>query len=121
MQRETELTRTTLASIIKESGRTESLLINPQEFIDGALRCIQNVLEAFMVNGIKYEKIEGDVFEMQLFGSKELKGYLSKMLKVQKSIHDYIVWDSEVEKHFAEVLDKREDIKCFIKFLSGSL
>jgi type III restriction enzyme len=115
MQRETELTRTTLAAIIKESGRAESLLINPQEFIDGALRCIQNVLEAFMVNGIKYEKIEGEFFEMQLFESKELEGYLSKMLAVQNSVHDFIVYDSEVERNFAETLDKRTDIKCFVK------
>ncbi len=115
LQRETELTRTTLASIIKASSRMNDLFVNPQAFLDGALRCIQNVLESFMVSGIKYEKIDGEVFEMQLFESKELEGYLSKMLEVQKSIHDYIVYDSEVERTFAEVLDKREDIRCFVK------
>ena len=115
LQRETELTRTTLAHIIRDAGRLNDLLVNPQAFLDGALRCIQNVLESFMVAGIKYEKIASDYFEMQLFESKELEGYLSKMLEVQKSVHDHISYDSEVERSFAEILDKREDIKCFVK------
>ena len=33
----------------------------------------------------------------------------------QKSVFDYVVYDSDVEKQFAEKLDGREDIKMFVK------
>lgn len=34
---------------------------------------------------------------------------------MQKSIYDAVVYDSEVEREFAEKLDKRQDIKLFVK------
>lgn len=117
LQRETELTRTTLAAILKESGRLSDLLVNPQEFIDGTVRAVQRVLQAFMINGIKYEKTN-DSYEMTLFESEELESYLSKMLEVQKSVHDVIIYDSSVECEFAKKLDERQDIKCFVKLPS---
>lgn len=117
LQREMELTRTTLAAILKTSGRLPDLLVNPQEFIDGAVRAVQRVLQAFMINGIKYEKVD-DSYQMTLFESEELKGYLSKMLDVQNSVYDAVIYDSAVESDFAKKLDERQDIKCFVKLPS---
>ena len=37
---------------------------------------------------------------------------------MKHSIYDKIVYDSEVERRFAEELDKREDIKLFVKLPS---
>lgn len=55
---------------------------------------------------------------MRLFEEKEIMSYLTNRLEVQKSIYDAVVYDSEVERQFAEALDKREDIKLFVKLPS---
>jgi type III restriction enzyme len=51
---------------------------------------------------------------MVLFENEELVGYLSS-LEVKKSVYEYVVYDSEVEREFARRLDEREDIKLFVK------
>jgi type III restriction enzyme len=35
--------------------------------------------------------------------------------EVQKSVYDAVVYDSEIEREFAEKLDQRQDIKLFVK------
>jgi len=35
--------------------------------------------------------------------------------KVSKSVYEYVVYDSEIEREFARKLDEREDIKLFVK------
>ncbi|MEI6319798.1 MAG: DEAD/DEAH box helicase family protein [Pseudomonadota bacterium] len=115
LQRETELTRATIARILIESGRLEDLLVDPQEFLDKALGVLRTVMQEFMVHGVKYERIDGAEYEMYLFEQQELDGYLSRMLEVRKSIYDLIEYDSDVERKFAEELDSREDILLFVK------
>lgn len=115
LQRETELTRGTLARILKESGRLADAKVNPQQFIDQALAAIRNTLEALMVEGIKYERLEGEAYDMMLFESKELIGYLDKIIDVERSIYDGVIFQSDVEHKFAEALDKREDVRLFVK------
>jgi type III restriction enzyme len=51
---------------------------------------------------------------MRLFKHEELVNYLTA-LQVQKSIYEYAVYDSEVEREFARRLDQRQDIKLFVK------
>ena len=51
---------------------------------------------------------------MLLFKNEELINYLTA-LQVNKSVYEYVVYDSEVEREFAKKLDEREDIKLFVK------
>jgi len=115
LQRETELTRNTLAEILIQSERLEEVPTNPQQFLDQAVQAIKKGLNQLIIDGIKYEKIAGEEYEMLLFKEKEIEGYLSRLLQVHKSIYDAIEFDSETERRFAEVLDQRQDIKLFIK------
>ena len=115
IQRETELTRGTIVEIIVESGRLGDVKVNAQQFMDGATRAISRALEELMVDGIKYERVEGDEYEMLLFEEKEINGYVNRMLEVKKSIYDAIEYDSGTEEEFARGLDSREDIKLFVK------
>lgn len=114
-QRETELTRGTLVRILKESGRLADAKVNPQQFIELALAAIRNTLEELMVEGIKYERVEGEAYDMMLFESNELIGYLDKIIDVERSIYDGVIYQSDVERSFAEILDKRDDVKLFVK------
>lgn len=74
-----------------------------------------------MVEGIQYEKIAGSVYELrelQKDGAEEKERFLDQMYQVQhtqKTDFDYVVFDSDVERQFAELLDSREDVKLFMK------
>jgi type III restriction enzyme len=71
-----------------------------------------------LVDGIKYEKISGATseseWEMLRFKNEELINYLMA-LPVNKSVYEYVVYDSEIEREFAKRLDERDDIKLFVK------
>lgn len=117
LQKETELTRATLVSILSGCNRIGEFAINPQKFMDAVAAIINRELHKLMIDGIKYEKLTtGQVeWSMQLFREEELKDYFEQCLQVQKSVFNTVIYDSEVERRFAEELDKREDIKLFVK------
>jgi type III restriction enzyme len=115
MQRETELTRSTLGEIIVRSGRSKDATVNPQQFLDFSLRAVREALNQVIIDGIKYEKIAGQEYEMLLFEEHEIVGYVANMVDVKRSIYDAIDVDSRVERDFALALDARDDIKLFIK------
>lgn len=118
LQEQTELTRATLVRILKESARLEEFFLDPQRFMDQVATILKHELHRLLVNGIKYEKLLVDgkeaEWEMQIFKNEEMINYLTA-LQVNKSSHEYVVYSSEIERKFAEELDKREDIKLFIK------
>lgn len=115
LQKETELTRRTLATILTKSDRLEEFAINPQKFMDAVSGIISRELHRMMIDGIKYERIAEQEWSMRLFEDEEILSYLSTRLEVKKSVYDAVVYDSEIERKFAEDLDKREDIKLFVK------
>ena len=118
LQNETELTRSTLVRILKESGRLAEFFVDPQRFLDAVAAILKHELHRLLVDGIKYERITGTgpeaAWEMMLFKNEEFINYLTA-LQVQKSVYEYVVYESEVEREFAHRLDQREDIKLFVK------
>lgn len=118
LQEQTELTRSTLARILCESGRLSEFFLNPQRFMDRVAGILKNELHRLLVDGIKYERLEGTgseaEWEMTRFENSRLLGYLNS-LQVKKSIYDRIPYDSDIERRFAEDLDARDDIKLFVK------
>lgn len=118
LQNETELTRSTLVRILRESGRLGELFNNPQRFLDAVAAILKHELHRLLVDGIKYERIGGSgpeaEWEMLLFKNEELVNYLSA-LQVDNSVYEYVAYDSEVEREFARQLDQRDDIKVFVK------
>jgi len=120
LQNETELTRETLVRVLKESGRIHELFRDPQRFMDAVSGVLKAELHRLLVDGIKYEKLVGPgaEWEMLLFKDQELINYLNAE-QVKKSLYEYVVYDSQVEREFARGLDAREDIKLFVKLPSG--
>lgn len=117
LQRETRLTRKTLAEILVASGRLEEVWKNPQQFLDMAARGIKVAKQEMMINGIKYEPVPGpdNLWDMMRFDDKELKGGASRMVEVCKSLYDVVECDSDTERKFAEGLDGRGEIRFFLK------
>jgi type III restriction enzyme len=121
LQEATSLTRKTIVDILIGSGRLGEFIGNPNDFIAMAKRALQGELAKIVVEGIQYEKIAGSVYELrelQKDGEEEKERFLDQMYKVQhtqKTDFDYVVFDSDVERQFAELLDSREDIEMFMK------
>jgi type III restriction enzyme len=121
LQEATSLTRKTLVDILIQSDRLQEFIHNPNDFIQMAKRSIVSVLAESVVNGIQYEEISGSIYELrelQKDGIEEKARFIDQMYEVknkQKSLFDYVVYDSDVEQQFAEKLDSREDIKMFVK------
>lgn len=121
LQNETELTRSTLVRILKESARLADFFTDPQRFMDAVANILKYELHRLLVDGIKYERIGGSEpegeWEMTRFENEELVSYLTA-LQVQHSLYEYVVYDSEIEREFARKLDQRDDIKLFVKLPS---
>jgi type III restriction enzyme len=122
IQSKTRLTRDTICRILIESGRIDDIFVNPQQFMDKTCGEVNNVLNEMIVDGIKYEKIAGSSWEQTLFDDKELYGYLDELYgnlypvkKNEKTVYDYIQFESEIERKFAEECEKRDDIKFYFK------
>lgn len=121
LQEATSLTRRTIIDILTDSGRLGEFLGNPNDFIKMASTCIQEELAHVVVEGIQYEKIGGSIYELrelQEDGLEEKDRFLDQLYKVTntgKTDFDYVVFDSAVERQFAEHLDGREDIRLFMK------
>lgn len=120
IQSKTELTRSTVLQILKQSGRMNDILVNPQLFLDKAVASIKTVLYELMIDGIKYEKIGSKDYEMLLFNENEIETYLDSLTfevsKNEKTIYDrYMPLDSDVETDFAKECETREDIEFYFK------
>lgn len=120
IQNKTELTRDTILQILKKSGRISEVLINPQMFMDNAANAIKSVLYDLMVDGIKYEKIGGKMYEMTLFDDTDLEIYIDSFThtvsNADKTIYEnYIPLDSGVENQFAKDCETSENIEFYFK------
>lgn len=120
IQSKTELTRTTVLEILRQSGRMGEILVNPQLFLDKAVVSIKNVLYKLMIDGIKYEKIGNKNYEMLLFDENEIETYLDNFTfqvnNNSKTIYEkFIPLDSGVERDFSKDCETRDDIQFYFK------
>ncbi len=115
LQTKTELTRKTISEILIRSARLNEVQHNPQQFLEQAQQAIETELCNLMIDGIKYEKINGQEYEMLLFEDREIFGTDLNQVLVENSIYEEVFVDSEVEREFAEAMSSRTDIKLFIK------
>jgi type III restriction enzyme len=118
VQRSTNLTRKTIYNILTKSQRLDEFKVNSQKFMDQVVDIIRKELIQLILDGIKYEKIAGEEYEMKLFEQTEVLSYLDNLLESGKSIYDFIEYDSKIEKEFAKELERRDYIKMFVKLPS---
>jgi type III restriction enzyme len=120
IQSKTELTRSTILEILKNSKRIKELLLNPQMFMDNAVAKIREELHQLMIDGIKYEKIGGKIYEMTLFDDNSFEIYIDEFTHTvtdsSKTIYEnYIPLDSGVENQFAKDCESSEQIEFYFK------
>ena len=116
LQDKTQLTRGSIVQILRESCKIKHFERNPQQFIDQCAEAINRTKRLAMIDGISYKRLgDADYHAQERLASKELTGYLKNMLQVQKSVHEYVVYESNVERKFAEDLEKNEAVKVYAK------
>ncbi|MFO0971428.1 MAG: DEAD/DEAH box helicase family protein [Candidatus Saccharimonadales bacterium] len=121
LQDETSLTRKTIVDILLGSDRLHEFLENPYDYIQMVKSAIKSVLASVVVDGVQYEKVAEEVYELREFqrdSEGETERFVDRLYEVQnsqKSITNKLVLDSVTEQNFAKYLDSREDIKLFLK------
>ncbi len=117
LQDRTQLTRRTLVRVLTECGRLDDFKRNPQQFIEQTAEIINRCKRMALVDGIRYEKLGDDhVYVQELFEQEELSGYLKNMLRdTRKSIYEHVVFDSSIERDFADALEKNQDVLLYAK------
>jgi type III restriction enzyme len=117
LQNRTQLTRKSIGRILVESARLNDFKRNPQQFIETVADAINRCKRIVLVDGIRYQRLGADEFYAQeLFEKEELTGYLKNMLQdTQRSVYQHVVYDSEVERDFADQLEKNDAVKVYAK------
>ncbi len=107
----------TIAHILTASRRLNEFKRNPQQFIEVAADAINRCKRLALVDGIKYQRLgEEHYYAQALFETEELTGYLRNLvLDTRKSVYEHVVYDSTVERDFAEALERNEAIKVYAK------
>jgi len=69
------------------------------------------------VDGIKYQRLGDECYYAQeLFDQEELTGYLKNMISdTTKSVYDQVVYDSDIEKSFADQMENSTEVKMYAK------
>lgn len=116
LQNETDLTRRTIVAILKQTNTLNQFKINPQSYMESALKIIKKELNKLIFDGIKYKKLD-EFYSQEEFEKDEIIGYLGKNLvkSDDKSVYDYILCDSKVEMKFAKNLENDPEVKLYTK------
>ncbi len=116
IQTKIPITKRTIFNILDKSERLDDFTKNPQQFMDQVVENIKNTLHNLIIDGIQYEKLE-KCYEMSEFKKEAHKMEFvdDKVIPTKKSIYDYIYYESNTEKKFAESLENMNNIKYFIK------
>jgi type III restriction enzyme len=116
LQNRTQLTRKTIYRILTGSTRLGDFSRNPQLFIQNTGEVITRCKQLAVVDGIKYERLgDSDIWGQELFETKELQSYMTKLVESTKSPYEHIAYDSGPEAAFARELEKNDDVKVYAK------
>lgn len=107
------LTRSTLLEIFQRMNNKKAAMENPQVFASEVVKIIKDKLVDQLVSGIHYEKIN-DWYEMTQL-DEEIESWQEYLIPAAHSVYDQVIYDSEVEKAFVEGLEKRDDVKMYLK------
>ncbi|MDO4796713.1 MAG: DEAD/DEAH box helicase family protein [Coriobacteriales bacterium] len=86
---------------------------NPEEFIAKAGKLIREAKASMIVDHITYHRLE-DRYDSDIF-TERMPENVARALQPQKSIQDYVFWDSDGERDFANDLEAAPEVQVFAK------
>jgi type III restriction enzyme len=117
----TQLTRRTCAAILTgiNLGTFAKFKQNPEQFITEAARLINEQKVAVIVEHLTYDPLDNR-YDSSIFTENQTAQDLSKAGdKLKKSVYEYVVTDSKIERSFVEQLDVSDEVVVYSKLPRG--
>lgn len=117
----TGLTRAAVVKILKgiDKAQFEQFKCNPEDFILKTVKLINNEKATAIIEHIAYNKLE-ESYNTSIFTENTIKGQLGvNAVEVKNHLYNYLRYDSDKEKKFAEKLDNSNDVAVYVKLPSG--
>ena len=122
LQDSTGLLRRTIIEIVAKSGRLKDFYVNPEEFIKQVSKILLSVKKENLTDGIKYEKVEEYYEQDLIFNDEGLFGYKDRNIidaTSGKNVFDHVIYDSNIEKQFAEDAEADDEVLLYAKLPSA--
>lgn len=117
----TQLTRRTCAAILTgvHPGTFAKFKQNPEQFITEAARLINEQKATVIVEHLTYDPLDHR-YDSSIFTENQTTQDLSTAgNKLNKSVYEYVVTDSKVERSFVEKLDVSDEVVVYSKLPRG--
>lgn len=115
----TSLTRKAVFEILSgiEAATFDKFKTNPEEFIYNAIQLINEQKASTVVEHIEYDKLNEKWDGGEIFINSDITGeYGNNLIDTPNHhLYDKLRYDSDVEKNFAEELDKSEAVEVYVK------
>ena len=115
----TSLTRKTVSEILSgiEAATFAKFKMNPEEFIYNAIQLINEQKASTVIEHIQYDKLNEKWDGGEIFINSDIMGeYGNNLIDTPNHhLYDKLRYDSDVEKNFAEELDKSEAVEVYVK------
>ncbi len=118
---ETNLTRKAVVAILQGIDKNvfDQFKDNPEEFISKASALINDQKASVIIEHITYNVLD-EHYGMDIFTESTIRGKLDiNAIKANKHLYDHVVFDSSVEKKFAQDLDVDSNVAVYVKLPSG--
>ena len=118
---ETGLTRKVVVAILQgiDTNVFEQFKDNPEEFISKASVLINDQKASIIIEHITYSVLD-EQYDMDIFTESTIRGKLDiNAIKTNKHLYDHVVYDSSIEKKFAQDLDVDSNVAVYVKLPSG--
>jgi len=113
IEQETNLTRDTILKILKRANNLQIMFLNPQKYSERVIDAIEECKKEFELEGIQYLDLK-ESYDIGLL-REEISSYGKYVLKVQKSIYEGVIKESDIEDKFVREIDRDSRVKLFIK------
>ena len=114
---ETGLTRKTVADILVRINERKFDLfrINPEEFILKVSHLINSKKAEAVIEHVTYHVLD-EKFEKNVFTDVTIRGKVDEnAMRAEKHLYNYVVYDSRVEREFAEKLEEAKAVIVYVK------
>ena len=117
----TGLTRAAVVKILQgiDKAQFDQFKSNPEDFILKTVKLINNEKATAIIEHIAYNKLE-ESYNTSIFTENTIKGQLGvNAVEVKNHLYNYLRFDSDKEKNFAEKLDNSNEVAVYVKLPSG--
>lgn len=116
----TQLRRSTIAEILKGLNLAVfgQFKRNPEDFLSKAATLINEQKATVIIEHLSYCPLEG-THSLDIFTSDKTKHDISKGIKAERHIYDYVFTDSKTERDFVTELDTSTEVVVYSKLPKG--